>query len=75
MGKKKTKTCTYHDLYIVRYDYQKDDGYWSLRNEEDVLVEITNPKKGKCSHEEAGNILKEKYKHLKNLTVTCVIYV
>jgi hypothetical protein len=64
----------YEELYIVKYEYQKEDGFYET-SEADILVDIVDGMHEKVNHEEARLKFQSENKHLRNLTIKKVIYV
>lgn len=57
--------------YIVRFQYQKDDGFYTTETKE-VLVPIPRNGEEKNSHDKAEKIIRDK--KYKNLTIISVTY-
>ena len=56
---------TFQEQYEIVFDYQKDDGYWSCSNKEDVFVTVKHGVNEGNNHEAAWEIIKKKYRNCK----------
>jgi len=66
MGKK------FEELYLVKFSYKKSDGFWEQSKIEDVYVEVEYGINEKNNHNKAKEIIQNKYKGCK---IISVIYV
>ena len=69
------KSNLFPEAYIIRYNYQKDDGYWVFSECTEISVLIEHGVNEKCNHDKAKQKFLNENKHLKNLTVKDVLYV
>lgn len=60
----------HNEEYLVKINYQMQDGYWKVGHEEIVSVPIKDWAKEKDNHGEAEKLMKEKYPGCKIVSVT-----
>jgi hypothetical protein len=71
MTMKKPKIATFGELYIVKLNYKKPDGYWVYGHEEDVVIEVQHGVNEKDNHDEAEA---EARRRFPGCRVVCVTY-
>jgi len=61
---------TFKEIYKVKLNYQKHDGYWVVGHIEDVFVEVTHGKNEKNNHKKAEKLALEKFPNAKIVSVS-----
>lgn len=67
-----TQKCNgdYLEQYVVKLNYQKDDGYWVTGHTEDIFVKVKHGSNEKNNHDKAKNMALKKFPKSKIISVT-----
>jgi hypothetical protein len=60
-GGNMSKTKTFQELYIVKLNYQKPDGYWVVGHKEEVLVPVVHGVNEKANHGNAAALARKTF--------------